>query len=159
MSRGPASGSSSFESGELTPNSVAAVIPYTPPRKFGEEQSPCRSEGFNQSSICYWHILLAPLSSDPFLFSFCYHAATRTGQISPICAHLVSILVCVSCEFRLSEVVLMKFLNRESRIRLRRQLLEVQSEATASTMVGSPRLHLFEHLLRLLRCNSPVAVQ
>src|SRR5688572_6613544 len=72
MSRGPASGSSSFESGELTPNSVAAVTPYTPPRKFGEEQSPCRSEGFNQSSICYWHILLAPLSSHPCHFHYLF---------------------------------------------------------------------------------------
>src|SRR5215467_14659238 len=30
----------------------------------------------------------------PFRFVFCYHAATRTGQPSPIIPHVGSVLVC-----------------------------------------------------------------
>jgi hypothetical protein len=37
-------------------------------------------------------------SEDPLFSAFficiCYHAATRTGQITPICPHFKSILVC-----------------------------------------------------------------
>ena len=34
------------------------------------------------------------LISGPFVILICYHAATRTGQISPICRHLGGIMNC-----------------------------------------------------------------
>lgn len=74
--------------------------------------------------------------------SLCYHAATRTGKTSAICAHVRSNLLCwflVGLDGLRG--VSRQFLNRGSRIRLRRQPLEFESGAMVPTMVGSPRLH------------------
>jgi len=86
MSSGPASGSSSFATGGLTPNSAAAARPYAPPRRFWRSTEPVSLKGHRHSLLRHCHILLWLLTSALALFTpyFCYHAATRTGQFSPI---------------------------------------------------------------------------
>ena len=104
-----------------------------------------RSVIFDSHSCQSWSSKTVP--------SCCHHLLPRCYQNRKTQAHLYPsqelpglwFLVGLGC-LRLDSL---NFVNRRSRIRLRRQLLEFQSGAAASTMVGFPRLHHFSNTLDL----------